>query len=164
MRIETKIVLMIFLIMLTSCKVKSYREKNANYFNLSDQLNFIESNIINTDNIEFTIDIRFGHNTIKTLKSEFKVNTDSVRIKTLKETNYKKIVDTTFSLSKKEIIKEIEYQKNNSKDIIILAGYYQNIKISRNDRVINYPTIRIAGYLIEFLETGKKTPLIKHYS
>ena len=155
MRIEAQIILLFSLILFTSCKVKNYREKNSNYFNISNQLNFIKSNIINTDNNEFTIDISFGHNTINTVKSEFKVSSDSVRIKTLRKTNYEKTVDTTFSISKKEIIEEIEYQKNNSKDIIILAGHYQNIKISRNDKIINYPTTRIAGYLIEFLETGR---------
>ena len=141
--------------MLTSCKVKSYREKNSNYFNLSDQLNFIESNIVNSEENQFVIDIRFGHNSINTLKSQFQIKKDSIRIKTTRETNLKKVIDTVFSLSKREVLSEIKYQKNNSKDIIVLAGHYQRITISQKNKIINYPTTRVAGYLIDFLETGE---------
>ncbi|WP_290700639.1 hypothetical protein [Lacinutrix sp.] len=155
MRIIVKTILMLCFITLSSCKVKSYREKFSNYFDLSNQLNFIESNIINSDNNEFTIDIRYGHNIIKTLKSELSVSTDSVRIKSIKESNNQIVIDTIFSMSKSQIIKEIEFQKINAKDIFILAGHYQWIFISKNDRLIRYPTTRVGGYLIEFLENGE---------
>ncbi|MFT5891600.1 MAG: hypothetical protein ACI9Y7_001705 [Dokdonia sp.] len=155
MRIKVTLILIIYLITLSSCKTQNYREKFSYYFDLSEQLLFLESNIINSDKNDFTIEIRFGHNSINLLKSDFKVSADNVRIKTVRETNNKKIVDTTFILSKKLLLDEIEFQKNNTKDMIVLAGHYQTMKISRGDKIINYPTIRVAGYLINFLETGE---------
>lgn len=155
MRDSAKIILMLLIIVLSSCKVKSYREKFSYYFDLSDQLNFIESNIINSNNNNFVIDIRFGHNSIKTLKSELSVSTDSVKIKSIRETNFQVTIDTIFNVSKSQLLKEMEFQRINAKDIVILAGHYQDIVISKNDKLIRYPTTRIGEYLIEFLEEGK---------
>lgn len=155
MRNKVKVLVLIFVIGFSSCKVKSYREKNAHYFDLNDQLNFIKSNVINSNNNEFSIDIGFGHHSIKNLKSKLSVSRDSVEIKSIRETNSQITVDTIFSISKNQLLKEIEYQKVNAKDIVILAGHYQNIVISKNDKLIRYPTTRIGEYLIEFLEKGK---------
>ena len=155
MRLRPKIIFLICIIALSSCKVKSYREKFSYYFDLSDQLNFIRSNIINSDNNNFRIDILYGHNSIKTLKSELSVSKDSVKIKSISETNSQIMVDTIFSVSKSQLLEEIEFQKVNAKDIFILAGHYQRIVISKNDKLIQYPTTKVGRYLIEFLEKGE---------
>ncbi|NQX85138.1 MAG: hypothetical protein HRT67_04435 [Flavobacteriaceae bacterium] len=155
MRIRIKILVLVFAIGFSSCKVKSYREKNAHYFDLNDQLNFIESNVINSNNNEFSIDIGFGHHSIKNLKSKLSVSKDIVEIKSIRETNSQITVDTIFNISKSQLLKEIEFQKVNAKNIVILAGHYQNIVISKNDKSIRYPITRAGRYLIEFLEEGK---------
>lgn len=152
MRIKLFSILLLCLIGISSCKVKSYREKNANYFDITNQLNFIKSNVINSNDNIFTIDIRFGHNSIKILKSELSVSTDSVKIKTKTETNSRITADTIFTVSKTQILKEIEFQKINAKETIVLAGHYQWIMISKDDKFIRYPMTRVGRYLIEFLE------------
>ena len=150
MRIRLFSILLLCVIGISSCKVKGYREKNAHYFDITNQLNFIESNVINSNDNNFTIDIRFGHNSI--LNSELSVSTDSVKIKTKTETNSRITVDTVFTVSKTQILKEIEFQKINAKEIIVFAGHYQWIMISKDDKFIRYPTTRVGRYLIEFLE------------
>lgn len=155
MQIKVRTILLICLILLSSCKTKSYREKFSHYFNLTDQLNFIESNVVNSNKIKFSINIRFGHNSIKFLNSELSVSKDSVKIKSIRETNFQVTVDTIFNVSKNQFLKEMEFQRTNAKDIIVLAGHYQTIMISKNDKSIQYPTTRAGRYLIEFLEEGK---------
>ena len=153
---KAKLIILISIITLSSCKTQSYREKFSYYFDLSDQLLFIESNIINSDTNTFSVDIHSRScYSINTLISNFEISVDSVKIKTIRETDFKKIVDTSFTVSKKKILEEINYQKENAKDITVVAGYYQHIQISRDNKAIRYPTTKVADYLIEFLETGK---------
>lgn len=152
MRVRLFSIVLICVMGISSCKVKSYRERNAHYFDIANQLSFIESNVINSNDNNFKIDIRFGHNNINTLKSELSVSSDSVKIRTKKEMNSRITVDTIFTVSKTQILKEIEFQKVNAKNIIVLAGHYQLIMISKDDKFIRYPTTRVGKYLIEFLE------------
>ena len=144
----------ISLLLLSSCKVKSYREKNASYFDFSAPLNFIESNIINSDNNKFKIEIISGR-AANHLKSELAVKTHRDFTKTITDNFIRKLVDTSFTLSKKQLLDEINYQKNNTKNMVVFAGGFQHIKISRNDAEMGYPTTRVARYLMELLEKGK---------
>ncbi|MDT0555267.1 hypothetical protein [Patiriisocius hiemis] len=158
MYLKSTLLFTIFLLIFCSCSVKSYREKNKHYFDISNELNFIESNIKNSNDNNFKIEIFFGHRNLILATSDIKVYKDSVNIKTNTKDFYEKkhiYADTSFVVSKEKFLREILYQKNNASKMIILAGNYQSFRISKGEKVIEYPTTRIAGYMIDFLEKGK---------
>lgn len=151
MKVLIKLVFIIFI--LSSCKSKNSilpdYSKNA-----YEPILLIKKQVEKTK-CKFNVEIISRHNEIYILNSKIEVENDSVKIESYTRNNsYLTQSDTILNFSKIDILEILEIELQKSDHQIILAGNYQDIKISTADSTNLFYTRQSWG-IINILEKGK---------